>query len=104
MISPDAKLSLELLPLECLQCKLYEPRYLDRLLLYVQKLRESPNEYAGVLHVVPSDTHPGLYVILDGHTRFCASLLVGRRDALCLIVEDPHQPHIKESHAHAHTD
>lgn len=98
MISPHAKLSIETLPLECLQCKEVQPRYLERLLLYVQKMREAPDDYAGVIHVTPSNTHPGMFCILDGTHRYVASILTGRKDALCLIVEEP--PTRKEIHAH----
>lgn len=88
MIKPDARLRIERIPLECIQCREYEQRYPNRLLLYIQKLLDHPGEYAGFLSVVPSDTHPGMYTLLDGYHRYCASIMAGRRDALCVIIEE----------------
>ena len=88
MIKRDATLSIRIIPLEALQVKEYQRRYPNMLDHYVQLLQEHPGQYAGLLHVVPSDTHPGMYAILDGHTRYCASIMDGRHDALCLVVED----------------
>jgi hypothetical protein len=88
MIKPDAKLSIERLPLECLQCKEYQQRYPNMLLMYIQKMLDYPGEYAGLLSVTPSDTHPGMYALLDGHNRFCAYIMAGRPDALCVIIEE----------------
>lgn len=88
MIKPDAVLRIERIPLERLQVKEYQRRYPDRLLMYIQSLHDHPGEYAGILSVVPSDTHPGMFTILDGHHRYCASIFTGRPDALCVIIEE----------------
>ncbi len=75
MIKPDARLSIKRLPLECIQCKEKEQRYPDRLFMYIKKLLDYPGEYAGFLSVTPSDTHPGMHVLLDGYNRFCAYIV-----------------------------
>jgi hypothetical protein len=88
MIKPDAKLSIRTLPLSHIQVTEYQVRYCERLNDYIILMRAHPGEYAGLLSVQPSKTHEGMFELLDGHTRFCASLMVGRSDALCVVVED----------------
>ena len=89
MISPDARLRLERIPIASLQVKgeYEEPMSLERVQFYYQKLRDHPSMYVGVLSVVPSDTHPKSYCILDGRHKFLASILADRRDALCIVEE-----------------
>ena len=88
MIKPDAKLSIRTLPLECIQVKEYQERYLEKFLHYVKLLKDHPWEYAGLLFVKPSGTHAGMYELLDGHHRFLASIVMGRKDALCVVIEE----------------
>lgn len=88
MIKATAHLSIQRIPLSCIQVKEYQVRYPDKLLFYMQQLREHPGEYAGLLFVTPSDTHPGMYALLDGHHKFCASIMEGRPDALCVVISD----------------
>lgn len=89
MIDPTARLSIRRIPLACLQIKgeYEEPLSPERLLFYYRKLLARPGAYAGLLYVVPSDTHAGMSVILDGRHRFLAALLAGRHDALCVVEE-----------------
>ena len=88
MIRSDAKLRIERIPLDCIQIKEYQQRYPDKLWLYIDKLIAEPSQCAGFLSVAPSDTHPGMYALLDGHHRFCASIITGRKDALCVVIEE----------------
>lgn len=90
MITATSRLTVRVLPLHVLTIKCYEdePRNPGRVEHYVDLLQTHPEDYAGVLSVVPSDTYPGIYVVLDGHHRFCASILANRRDALCLVIEE----------------
>lgn len=88
MIRPDAKLSIRTLPLDCIQIKEYQVRYPDKLNLYMQLLQAHPWEHAGLLSVTPSGTHGGMYTLLDGHHRFVASIMTGRKDALCIVIEE----------------
>jgi hypothetical protein len=88
MIKPDAKLSVQCISLGKLILDEFEVRYIDRLLHYVKLLQEHPDEYVGFLSVVPSDTYPGLYVILDGHHKYAASIMTGRKDILAVVIEE----------------
>lgn len=88
MIKASATLSIQCISLECIQVKEYQPRYLDRLCHYVQVLKEHPDDYPGMISVEPSQTHPGMYALLDGYHRFCAAILTGRECMLCLVVDD----------------
>jgi len=87
MIKAGAKLSIQRIPLECLQVKMYESRHVERLLSYISAVRQHPQSDI-LLHVAPSNTHPGMYCILDGYHRFCASIMAGRKDALCVVIEE----------------
>jgi hypothetical protein len=89
MIKPDARLSIRILGLNEILITEYQERYPTRLAHYMQLLKAHPGEYAGLLSVQPSKTHEGLYELLDGHTRYVASIMMGKPDALCLIVEEP---------------
>ncbi len=88
MIKAGATLSIKCISLDLLQVKEYQERYPARLLHYIQQLQDYPEDYAGVLSVTPSNTHPGMYVLLDGHTRFAASIIVGRKDVLAVVIEE----------------
>ena len=88
MIKAGSKLYIRPIRLECIVVKEYQERYPDRLMHYIKLLKEHPGEYAGFLSVCPSDTHPGLYALLDGHHKFCASIMTGREDALCVVIEE----------------
>ncbi|MGI9061609.1 MAG: hypothetical protein ACR2H5_23880 [Ktedonobacteraceae bacterium] len=87
MIIPDAKLSIKRLSLSDIVVVEYQERYSARLSHYISLLQQHPGEYAGLLAVAPSKTHPGMYTLLDGHHRFVASIMTGRRDALCVVIE-----------------
>jgi len=89
LIKPDAKLSIQRISLKHIQCTEYQERYPEKLLLYVKLLKEHPGEYAGLLFVKPSGTHAGMFELLDGHHKFCASILTGRPDVLCVVIEEP---------------
>ncbi len=88
MIKADAKLHIEVIPLGCLLVNEFEQRYPERLQHYIDLLNAHPGSYAGFLSVVPSDTYPGLFCILDGHHRFCAAILTGRKDVLAVVIEE----------------
>jgi len=89
MIKPDAKLSIQRIPIACLQVKGHydEPISLERVTFYVKLYKDHPDMYAGLFYTVPSDTHQGMYCILDGRHRYLSSILAYRQDALC-VVED----------------
>ena len=87
MIKSGAHLTIARIPLECLQVKMRRHRFLDCVQSYMAVMKEHPTSDV-LLNVTPSDTHPGMYAILDGHHRFIASLMTGRKDALCVVVEE----------------
>ena len=88
MIAATAKLSIRVIPLDCIQVKEYQQRFPEKLTLYMHLLNEHPTEYAGLCCVVPSLTHAGMFALLDGHHKFCASIMTGRKDVLCAVIED----------------
>ena len=88
MIKQCAKLSIRVVPIECIQVKEYQVRYVDQLLSYIQLLKDHPKEYAGLVYLVPSDTHAGMFALYDGHTRFCANIMAGRRNVLAVVEEE----------------
>jgi hypothetical protein len=89
MISANARLTIQRIPLSQIIVVEYQERYPEKLLLYMKKLREYPDQYAGLLFVTPSNVYPKMYALLDGHHKFCASIMVGREDALCVVIEEP---------------
>lgn len=88
MITPDARLSIRTLSLASIQVCQYEERYVETLLSSIALMKAHPDHYAGVLVVEPSHTHVDMFSLLDGHTRFAASSMAGRRDAPCVVVEE----------------
>lgn len=91
MIAKDAKLSIQKIPLECLQVKEHQERYFGRLAHYVDLMLEHREMHPGLIYVTPSDTHKGMFAILDGHHRYCAHVMTGRDEALCVVVGEPLQ-------------
>ncbi len=88
MIKPEAKLSIQRIPLEYLHVGDFNPRYTSMVLKYVEQLREYPGQDAGYIRVKPSQIHPGMFAIEDGHHRFCAYIIAGRKEMLCVVIEE----------------
>lgn len=88
MIRKSDQLTIRHLRLEEIQIKECQERYPDRLQHYIRLMKQYPECYAGCLFVAPSDTHAGMYALLDGHHRFMASILCGRTDVLCVVVAE----------------
>jgi len=88
MIKADAILTIRKLRLDEIQVKEWQERYPEKLNLYIELLHKHPGQYAGLLFVTPSDTHPGMFALLDGYHKFCASIMCGRSDALCVVIEE----------------
>ena len=88
MIAQEATLTVRRIPLENLHVGDFDPRYTSMILKYVEQLREYPGHDAGYIRVKPSKIHPGMFCIDDGHHRYCAYIIAGRKDMLCLVVED----------------
>ncbi|MEO6891011.1 MAG: ParB N-terminal domain-containing protein [Ktedonobacteraceae bacterium] len=88
MISPDARVTVQRIGLHRILLCEFQPRYPERLAHYIDLLRAHPGQYAGCLSVAPSREYKGLYDLLDGHHRLCAYILMGRSDALCIVIEE----------------
>ena len=95
MITLEAKVSIQRIPLECLQVGDFDQRYTSMVLKYVEMLREYPNNDAGLFRVKPSKTHKGMYTIDDGHHKLCAYIIAGRREALCIVIEEPPRDEVR---------
>ncbi len=88
MITPEAKVTIQRIPLECLQIADFTPRYTSMVLKYVEMLREYPHNDAGLFRVKPSKTHKGMFAVEDGYHKLCAYIIAARRDALCIVIEE----------------
>lgn len=88
MIRATTKLSIMVVPLERLQVREFQIRDIAQVEMYYHLLLQHTGSYAGLISVKPSDLYPGMFAILDGHHRYCASILAGRHDALCVIEEE----------------
>lgn len=89
MIAANARVSIQRIPLASLQIKgeYAEPLSPERVQHYYSLLMSNPEMYAGLLYVVPSDTHSNSFCVLDGRHKFIASLMACRADALCVVEE-----------------
>jgi len=88
VIKADARLSIQKIELSKLLINEFQPRYMTRLNHYVDLMNKYPDEYAGFLSVVPSNKYEGLFVVLDGHHRYLASIVTGRKDVLAVVIEE----------------
>lgn len=88
MIPPDARVTVQRIGLHRILLCEFQVRYPERLGHYIDLLRAHPGQYAGCLSVAPSDAYPGLFLLRDGHHRMCAYILMGRTDALCIVIEE----------------
>lgn len=88
MIKPDAKLSIAVVPLDCIQVREFQLRDIEVVVKYYHMLLRYPAQFLGLLYLVPSETHQGMYTLLDGHRRYCAYILAGRSEVLSVIEEE----------------
>lgn len=89
MIKAHSRLRVQRLSLSVLHVTECQRRYAGRLMHYIDLMRWHPDDDPGVVSVQPSKHFPGMYELLDGHHRYCAALMTGRIDLLCLIIEEP---------------
>jgi hypothetical protein len=89
MIKRGAGLQVTRVPLSLIVVTEHQVRYPDKLNLYIKLCLEHPEDDPGVIFLKRMKNVPGvLYEILDGHHKFCALIMTGRIDALCLIIEE----------------
>lgn len=86
MIRPGSSLRIARIPLQQLHVWEHQQRYRARLDHYLDLLEQDSTGDPGVIHVKPRGDG---YEVLDGHHRFCALVMSGRTDALCLVIEEP---------------
>lgn len=61
--------------------------YPEKFTIYLHLLQENPWQDVDPLVVKPLVDRKGIYVITNGRHRFCASIMAGRSDVLCIIVQ-----------------
>lgn len=88
MIKQGASVRVERVRLEQLLISEYGYCFPEKFATYLLLLTEHPDEDVDPLIVTPSGRYPGLYTVWNGRHRFCASIIAGREDVLCLVVEE----------------
>lgn len=109
MIAPTTRFVLARVPLSRIVVTEHQPRYFDRVQHYVRLLLDARYRQhdAGIVALRPFGSEGGsdgnddnaLYTLLDGHHRYCASIICGRADVLALIHYEPGDA----GYEHAHT-
>lgn len=89
MITRGSLLAVERIPLARITVTEAQTRYPDRVLHYVALMLAHPEDDAGVVSLKPRCDDSGYYELLDGHHRYCAAILTGRRDVLALVITEP---------------
>lgn len=85
MIKPTATFEVKRIPLCDLFVTECQERYPERAMHYVELMRARPTDHPGFLSVAPDGDR---YRVLDGHHRFCAHILTGRSEALCVVIHE----------------
>ena len=88
MIRRDARLALVWLPLSRLVVTEYQPRDPQRVLHYVERMKRPENEGKAPHVLSVRALGDGYYGLLDGHHRHCAHIILGRSEALCLVIDE----------------
>lgn len=88
MIRSGSTFEVRHIPLHKLRVHENQHRYPDRVLHYVDLLDRPENANADPGFIMVKRRKSG-YEILDGHHRYCALILTGRKRALCMIINEP---------------
>lgn len=91
MIKPDARLSIAKIPLEKIQIRGFQQRHAERVEHYTRLLENNPDDYPGMLLVAPSENVEGMFLLLDDIALFAVSVVAGKPDILCVVIEEPEQ-------------
>lgn len=86
MINRCAYCEIRRIPLSLIRVTECQERYPERVMHYVDLMRQHPDEDAGLVSVAP--LRNGAHVLLDGHHRLCAAILTGRRDVLAVVIHE----------------
>lgn len=103
MIVPGTRFAVAEVPIErIVVTETGQPRYPDRVNHYVRLLSDPAHQddFAGLVHLAPYGMHAKdrgamprrMYTLLDGHHRFIASVISGRKTVLALILVEPGWP------------
>lgn len=92
MLSRDAQITVQHIPISRLHAHEVKQRYASMVMTYVDMLLKFPHDDAGYIRVRPCKEHPGMMDVEDGHHRLCASIIAGRSDMRCIIIEEPDTP------------
>lgn len=89
MIVPGTRIEVARIPLSSIVVTEHQARYPDRVMHYVALLNAPANRdaYAGLVSLKPRAD--SFFELLDGHHRYCASILCGRTDVLALLIFEP---------------
>ena len=88
VISKNARLSICVIPLECLQVTEFVSCFPEKVMQYTKLLKEHPGEYMEPMMVTPSPLYPRLFVIKNGKHRYISYILAERTNALCVVIEE----------------
>ncbi len=88
MIKTGARLTVRRLPLSYLQILETNSCFPEKFATYLQLLQDNPEQDVDPLIVAPSKMHPGMFTIQNGKHRYTASIMAGRKDILCVVVEE----------------
>jgi hypothetical protein len=99
MIKADSKLSIQRIPLSCLQVLetgLPWTCHVEKFLEYHKLLREHSDMDLDPIMTCPNSKHPGIFLIKNGKHRFLAYVLAGRADMPCIVIEESGQHNQEE--------
>lgn len=105
MIVPGTRIYLAEVPVERIVISECQPRYPDRVNHYFNLLSDPrhADSFAGLVHLAPYGvntlTGKQQYTLLDGHHRYLASVIAGRRTVLALIFVELDWPEYAERQA-----
>lgn len=88
MIGRDDVIYIKWIAIQDIRVWEHQVRFPDRLLHYLRLLVDNPDRHTGPVTVSPDPQHDGLYCLLDGHHRYCAAILAGRKELCAVVIKD----------------
>jgi hypothetical protein len=92
VIKAEAKLSVQRIPLSCLQVlEIGKPDtcHIEKVVHYTKLLQDNPDMDLDPIMTIPLEKHPGIFGITNGKHRFLSYILAGRYEQPCVITEGP---------------
>ena len=87
VIRKDAKLTILRVPLCRIHVMYHAVRFPETLLKYIAILLENPDCDVEVLHLRRSMLHADMYALENGYHKYCAAIMAGKQDVLCVLEE-----------------